>query len=83
MWTAVIVPAITPLVRMPGHVHLGRAFLFQPTSTTISLPSYLVLLASRGKLGPSEQDVAAHLVIREVDLMMAVDYHEKKLPEPK
>jgi len=32
------------------------------------------------KLGPSEQDIAAYLIIREVELMMAVDYHDKKLP---
>jgi len=51
---------------------------------TVSLPiethDYLVLLATRGKLGPSEQDIAAYLVVREVELMMAVDYHEKKVP---
>jgi hypothetical protein len=52
---------------------------------TVSLPAethdYLVLLAARGKLGPSEQDVAAHILIREVDLMIAIDYHEKRLPK--
>jgi hypothetical protein len=52
---------------------------------TVSLPGetydYLVLLAKREKLGPSEQDIAAHIIIREVDLMMTIDYHEKKLPK--
>jgi hypothetical protein len=57
----------------------------QALSITVSLPAethdYLVLLASRGKLGPSEQDVAAHILIREVDMMIAIDYHEKRLPK--
>jgi hypothetical protein len=52
---------------------------------TISLPAetleYLILLASRGNLGPSEQDIATHILVREVDLMMAIDYHEKRLPK--
>ncbi len=52
---------------------------------TLSLPGetydYLVLLATREKLGPSEQDVAAHIIVREVDSMMAQDYHNKKLPK--
>ena len=54
-------------------------------SITVSLPiethDFLVLLATRGKLGPSEQDIAAHILIREVDLMMAIDYHDKKFPK--
>lgn len=53
---------------------------------TVSLPAetmnYLVLLAERGKLGPSEQDVAAHILIREVDLMIAADYHHPRFPQP-
>lgn len=52
---------------------------------TVSLPlethEYLILLATRGKLGPSEQDVAAHLIVREVDLMVAANYHDKVLPK--
>jgi hypothetical protein len=55
-------------------------------SITVSLPretwKYLVLLASLGKLGQTENDVAAHILVREVDLMIAVDYHDKTLPEP-
>lgn len=51
---------------------------------TVSLPAetydYLVLLASRGKLGPSEQDVAAHILIREVDFMLALDVHSRRIP---
>jgi hypothetical protein len=52
---------------------------------TVSLPAetleYLILLASRGKLGPSEQDIATHILVREVDVMIAIDYHEKRLPK--
>ena len=52
---------------------------------TVSLPQhtldYLILLATRGKMGPSEQDIAAHILIREVDLMEAIDFHNKKIPE--
>ena len=57
----------------------------KPRSITISLPletlDYLVLLATRGKLGPAENDVAAHILIREVDKMIASDYHDKTLPK--
>jgi hypothetical protein len=55
-------------------------------SITVSLPAetmnYLVLLAERGKLGPSEQDVAAHILVREVDRMIALDYHDQRFPQP-
>ncbi len=43
---------------------------------------YLALLAEREKLGPSEQDVAAYILIREVEIMIAIDYHEKRPPKP-
>jgi hypothetical protein len=52
---------------------------------TLTLPvethDYLVLLAELGKLGSSEADVASYLVIREVDMMLAIDYHDKRLPK--
>ena len=63
-----------------------RANRTQARAITVSLPGetydYLILLASLEKLGPSEQDVAAHILIREVDLMMAIDYHQRRLPKP-
>ncbi|MGA9136717.1 MAG: hypothetical protein WBZ39_02085 [Methylovirgula sp.] len=69
--------------RMAGRPkHRSRA-----ETLTISLPGetvdYLKLLAERRKLGPSEQDVAAYIIVKEVELMISLDFHERRFPEPK
>jgi hypothetical protein len=55
-------------------------------SLTVSLPletfNYLVLLASRGKIGRTENEVATHLLVREAYLMQRERFHEKHIPAP-
>jgi hypothetical protein len=50
----------------------------------VTLPThhydYLTLLARRSRLGVTEPQVAAHILIRELDAMFDRGYHEKKLP---
>ena len=56
----------------------------EPRKFTISVPSgtanYLVALANIGRLGSSEAEVAAFLVVREVDQMLREGYIEKRGP---
>jgi hypothetical protein len=51
---------------------------------TVSLPAqtfdYLVYLATNGQLGVSEADVAAHLLVKEVDMLLTIGYHDIKPP---
>jgi hypothetical protein len=51
---------------------------------TLTLPSdtfnYLVHLATTGKLGLTENEVAAHIIIREVVVMQCDKFHEMKSP---
>lgn len=55
-----------------------------PIPLTLSLPAetheYLVLLASMGKLGVLETEIAAHLVVEEVRRMEREKFHERRLP---
>jgi hypothetical protein len=44
--------------------------------------NYLVLLATRGKLGRTENEVATHILVREADLMHHRGYHEQRIPAP-
>ena len=41
---------------------------------------YLVLLASLGKLGRTENEIAAHLLVREAYAMQQGGYHEQRIP---
>jgi hypothetical protein len=58
----------------------------KPKRFQVSIPlnhyEYLTLLAAMNRLGLKESDVAAHILIREIDLMFKSDYHEKKVPKP-
>jgi hypothetical protein len=53
-----------------------------PKQLQISLPrdtyDYLSLLASLGKLGSREKDIAVHLIIREVTKMQEAGTHNLK-----
>jgi hypothetical protein len=53
-------------------------------SLSLTLPTetfnYLVLLASRGKLGRTENEVATHILVREVYTMLAGRFHEEQIP---
>jgi len=55
-------------------------------SITVTLPdqtyNYLVYLAENGALGVSEADVASYLLIKEVDTLLTIGYHDIKPPKP-
>jgi len=44
--------------------------------------NYLVLLATRGKLGRTENEVAAHILVREAYAMQEQGFHKLKVPAP-
>jgi hypothetical protein len=44
--------------------------------------NYLVLLATLGKLGRTENEVATHLLVREAYAMHARGFHEVRIPAP-
>jgi hypothetical protein len=44
--------------------------------------NYLVLLATRGKLGRTENEVATHILVREVYAMHAAGFHKTRVPGP-
>jgi hypothetical protein len=44
--------------------------------------NYLVLLASLGKLGRTENEVAAHILVRETYAMIERRFHELRIPAP-
>lgn len=56
----------------------------EPKPFQVTLPlfhfEYLTLLAKRSRLGVTENDVAAHILVRELDEMFRDGYHEKHLP---
>ena len=53
-------------------------------SLSLTLPSetfnYLVLLATLGKLGRTENEVATHILVREAYAMVERGFHELKIP---
>jgi hypothetical protein len=42
--------------------------------------NYLVLLASLGKLGRTENEVATHILVREAYTMYAEGFHDMRIP---
>ena len=44
--------------------------------------NYLVLLATLGKLGRTENEVAAHILVREAYAMQREGMHEVRVPAP-
>jgi hypothetical protein len=42
--------------------------------------NYLVLLATLGKLGRTENEVAAHILVREAYAMQQAGFHEMRVP---
>ncbi len=42
--------------------------------------NYLVLLATRGKLGRTENEVAAHILVREAFAMQQSGFHDQRIP---
>ena len=53
-------------------------------SLSLTLPietfNYLVLLATLGKLGRTENEVATHILVREAYAMLERGFHEEKVP---
>ena len=56
-----------------------------PKSFQITVPmtlwDYLTFLAAHSVLGTSEQDVAVHILTRELDAMFRAGYHDKRIPK--
>jgi hypothetical protein len=52
-------------------------------SLNLTLPeetfNYLVLLATRGKLGRTENEVAAHILVREAYAMHQHGFHDQRI----
>ena len=44
--------------------------------------NYLALLATLGKLGRTENEVATHILVREVYEMVERRFHEMRIPPP-
>jgi hypothetical protein len=44
--------------------------------------NYLALLATLGKLGRTENEVASHILVREVYAMHERGFHDRKIPAP-
>jgi len=44
--------------------------------------NYLALLATLGKLGRTENEVAAHILVREAYAMIERRFHETRIPSP-
>jgi len=44
--------------------------------------NYLVLLATHGKLGRTENEVATHILVREAYAMQQNGFHEERIPAP-
>ena len=42
--------------------------------------NYLVLLATLGKLGRTENEVATHILVREANSMHRRDFHQQRIP---
>ena len=42
--------------------------------------NYLVLLATAGKLGRTENEVATHILVREAYAMLDHGFHERRIP---
>jgi hypothetical protein len=42
--------------------------------------NYLVLLATRGKLGRTENEVATHILVREAYAMQQHRFHDERIP---
>jgi hypothetical protein len=53
---------------------------------SLTLPTetfnYLALLATLGKLGRTENEVATHILVREVYKMIDTSFHDKRIAPP-
>ena len=68
-----------------GHLTMARPEnRSEARSLSLTLPTetfnYLVLLATMGKLGRTENEVATHILVREAYAMLERGFHEQKIP---
>jgi len=58
----------------------------EPRALSLTLPveafNYLALLATLGKLGRTENEVATHILVREVYAMQGRGFHDLRIPAP-
>lgn len=56
-----------------------------PAQLKVTLPQfqhkYLTLLAKRSKIGVTENEIATHVLVREIDNMISRGYHDLELPD--
>jgi hypothetical protein len=56
----------------------------EPRQLSLTLPQetfdYLVLLATRGKLGRTENEVATHILVREAFALHERGFHDQRVP---
>lgn len=48
----------------------------------IEQDDYLILLATLGKGGRSRNEIATHILVRELQALEKEKYHERRLPKP-
>ena len=62
----------------PQKVGVPKAF-----QVTVPTPlwEYLTFLAANSMLGTSEQEVAVHILVRELNAMFDGGYHDKRIPK--
>jgi hypothetical protein len=48
----------------------------------IEQDDYLILLATLGKGGRSRNEIATHILVRELQLLEKEKYHERRVPRP-
>jgi len=48
----------------------------------IEQDDYLILLASLGKGGRSRNEIATHILVRELQALEKENYHERRIPKP-
>jgi hypothetical protein len=48
----------------------------------IEQDDYLILLASLGKGGRSRNEIATHILVRELQALEREKYHERRVPRP-
>jgi hypothetical protein len=60
--------------------------LSEPRDLTLKMPieqdDYLILLATLGKGGRSRNEIATHILVRELQAMEKEGYHTRQLPRP-
>ncbi len=65
---------------MPAPPKVGEPRPFQITVPN-PLWDYLTHLAAHSMLGTSEQEVAVHLLTRELNAMFESGYHDRRIPK--